>query len=167
MNFNVSIITGDLIKEATEKPMIDVLVHGCNCFCTMGGGIALQIKKIFPEAYLEDQNTISGDKNKLGTYTSYTYHYNYAPIKRHHLTVVNAYTQYRFGKQKDTCYFDYTAFEKLVIQFNSDFKGKIVAMPWIGCGLAGGNKNKVLDILNKNVKTFKCWIYELPMVNPS
>ena len=44
-------IKGDLIKLAI-KGDFDVIIHGCNCFCTMGAGIAKSIKTAFPEAYL-------------------------------------------------------------------------------------------------------------------
>lgn len=155
----VTIFRGDVIKEALDKLIIDVIVHGCNCFCVMGGGIAKSIAKTFPEAYEEDKKTVPGDESKLGTYTKYTYHLTKNSRKNHALTIVNAYTQYKFGRDK--VHFDYDAFEKLVKQFNIDFKGKIVGMPWIGCGLAGGDRSKVLDILNRNVHTFFCYIYEL------
>ena len=46
-------VYGDLIEMA-EHGDFDVIVHGCNCFCTMGAGIALQIKHHFPEAYYAD-----------------------------------------------------------------------------------------------------------------
>ena len=58
-------ITGDLIKLALEGEF-DVIVHGCNCFCTMGAGIAKTIKQKFPAAYEADLQTVNGDKSKLG-----------------------------------------------------------------------------------------------------
>ena len=84
-------IKGDLIKLALNGDF-DVIVHGCNCFCAMGKGIALTIKKVFPEAYQADLKTVKGDKEKLG-------HYSSATVQRngHQITVVNAYTQYNYG----------------------------------------------------------------------
>ncbi|MGJ4995019.1 hypothetical protein ACQR0Z_11425 [Bradyrhizobium sp. HKCCYLS3077] len=52
----MKIIKGDLIKLALDGH-IDVIVHGCNCQCTMGAGIAKSIKDIFPEAYAADLST--------------------------------------------------------------------------------------------------------------
>jgi O-acetyl-ADP-ribose deacetylase (regulator of RNase III) len=46
----MKVTEGDLIKKAKEGEF-DLIVHGCNCFCTMGGGIAKGIKREFPEAY--------------------------------------------------------------------------------------------------------------------
>jgi len=39
-------IEGDLIKLA-KQGKFDVITHGCNCFCTMGAGIAPQMAKAF------------------------------------------------------------------------------------------------------------------------
>lgn len=39
-------IKGDLIKLALEGEF-DVIAHGCNCFCTMGAGIAVAMKNTF------------------------------------------------------------------------------------------------------------------------
>jgi O-acetyl-ADP-ribose deacetylase (regulator of RNase III) len=47
---NIITICGDLIRLAILGNF-DVIVHGCNCFKTMGGGIAAQIKRVFPKAY--------------------------------------------------------------------------------------------------------------------
>ena len=84
-------IKGDLIKLALNGEF-DVIVHGCNCFCTMGKGIALTIKNVFPEAYQADLKTNKGDKQKLGKYS-------YATLQRngYQITVINAYTQYHYG----------------------------------------------------------------------
>lgn len=38
----MKVITGNLIKLAINGDF-DVIIHGCNCFCKMGAGIAKQI----------------------------------------------------------------------------------------------------------------------------
>ena len=62
----MKIIKGDLLKLALEGKF-DVITHGCNCFNTMGAGIARQIAIEFPEAAIADNYTKRGDKSKLGT----------------------------------------------------------------------------------------------------
>jgi O-acetyl-ADP-ribose deacetylase (regulator of RNase III) len=47
---------GNLIHLA-KAGHFDVIVHGCNCFCAMGKGIARSIKLEFPEAYAADCTT--------------------------------------------------------------------------------------------------------------
>ena len=58
----------------------------------MGAGIALTIKKVFPEAYQADLKTKKGDRAKLGTYSSVTIQKN-----GHQITIINGYTQYHYG----------------------------------------------------------------------
>ena len=86
----MKVTEGDLIKKA-KKGEFDLIVHGCNCFCTMGGGIAKGIKSEFPEAFDADQETPKGSKEKLGTCS-------FAKIEREgiHLIVVNGYTQFDY-----------------------------------------------------------------------
>jgi len=45
----------------------DIIGHCCNCFCTMGSGVAAAIKAKYPEAYDADCKTKKGDRTKLGT----------------------------------------------------------------------------------------------------
>lgn len=59
----LKIMHGDLIKLALTGDF-DVIVHGCNCFNTMGAGIAKTIKQTFPEAYQADLKTEKGSKQK-------------------------------------------------------------------------------------------------------
>lgn len=56
---------GDLLNAGD----VDVIFHCCNLFHSFGAGIALQIKKKFPEALEADKATIYGDREKLGTYS--------------------------------------------------------------------------------------------------
>lgn len=58
-------VKGDLIK-AFKNGMIDILIHGCNCFNNHGKGIALSIKNQYPEASIVDSRTIKGDKKTMG-----------------------------------------------------------------------------------------------------
>ena len=103
-------IKGDLIKLAI-KGDFDVIIHGCNCFCTMGAGIAKSIKTAFPEAYKADLETLKGDKEKLGNFSA-------ANIKRNgqEITIVNAYTQYHYGGPGIKV--DYNAIQVVNISFN-------------------------------------------------
>ena len=84
----MKIIEGDLIKLALEGEF-DLIVHGCNCFCTMGAGIAKKIKEFFPEAYEADLKTEKGSSDKIGSISSVT-----VTRGNSNITVVNGYTQY-------------------------------------------------------------------------
>lgn len=135
------------IFDHTDK--YGVLVHGCNCWNTMGGGIAKTIKELYPGAYEADCQTIKGDKSKLGTFSFY---------KEDNLTIINAYTQFNYypvGKDL----FEYESFEKICKTLNEQFKGKEIAMPKIGAGLAGGDWSRISDIIKNNITDCNVTIY--------
>lgn len=133
-------ITGDLLQLADDGKF-DVIAHGCNCFCTMGAGIAKQIRIKYPEAYQVDKITKSGDRNKLGTIT-YAVNGN--------LTIVNCYTQYNYGPGKVNI--DYNALRKCLKEIKKQFTGKRIGLPAIGCGLAGGDYDKLVPIIEEELK---------------
>ena len=144
-------IYGDLIQMGLDKK-IDVLVHGCNCFNNMGSGIAVDVKKNFPEAYEVDQQTTRGSTDKLGTYTS---------AESKGIIVINAYTQYGYGPKGVTAeyirtgiskggrkdHFDYTGFREILRQLRSQWGGLRFGFPLIGAGLAGGDWERIQEII--------------------
>jgi O-acetyl-ADP-ribose deacetylase (regulator of RNase III) len=124
-------IKGDLISLA-KNGQFDVIVHGCNCFCTMGKGIALSVKNSFPQAYMADRETGYGDKAKLGTLSKVC-------VKSgiHEVTIVNAYTQYDYrGPQKNV---DYDAIRSAFKAIKLSFTGLRIGYPQVGAGLARGD----------------------------
>ncbi|GGM01135.1 hypothetical protein GCM10009425_10430 [Pseudomonas asuensis] len=68
---SMAVIKRDLIKLAVAV-RFDVIVHGGNCQCQMGAGIAKTIKQVFPKAYKADCMTLKGSREKLGTYSRVT-----------------------------------------------------------------------------------------------
>jgi O-acetyl-ADP-ribose deacetylase (regulator of RNase III) len=141
----VNNIKGNLIVEF-KKMKYDAIIHGCNCFNTMGKGIAKEIRQYFPEAYEADCATRSGDKKKLGTYTSADV---MAKVGRPAI-VINAYTQYDYRKTYggSEINVDYDAIERVFTLINKDFAGKKIGIPKIGAGLAGGDWGRISSIIN-------------------
>jgi O-acetyl-ADP-ribose deacetylase (regulator of RNase III) len=135
---------GDLIKLALDGKF-DVIIHGCNCFNTMGAGIALTIRIEFPEALKADNKTHKGNKNKLGTYSSATVTKN-----GHDITVVNAYTQYEYKGRGVKA--DYKAIKNVFKKVKRDFHGKRIGYPKIGAGLAKGDWDTISEIINKELE---------------
>lgn len=124
----IKYIDGDLVRDAEQY---DVIGHGCNCFCTMGSGIAKSIREKFPEAYEVDCRTKSGDINKLGT-ISFTE--NTKPI------IVNCYSQFDFkGRYRGVMDCDYNAIQSAMALIKQHFSGKKIGLPKIGSQLAGGD----------------------------
>ena len=134
-------IQGDLLSLA-DTGMFDVIAHGCNCFCTMGAGIARQIARQYPEALLIDKKTLHGSRLKLGTLSVAQVT---TPSGRP-LVIVNLYTQYNWGGEHPL---EYRALEECLETLSIQYADKRVGIPWIGCGLAGGNVGKVREILER------------------
>ncbi len=135
----MNILKGDLIELALDGEF-DVIIHGCNCFCAMGAGIAKAIKSEFPSAYEADLATPKGDNSKLGTFSSATILKNGAE-----LTVINAYTQYHWKGRGNKA--DYVALKAVFTKVKNQYSGKRIGYPLIGAGLAGGDWNIISEII--------------------
>ncbi len=132
-------IFGNLISMGLNGDF-DVLIQGCNIYNTMGGGLALEVRNRIPDAYAADLKTKKGDRSKLGKYTA---------TSDGNLTVVNAYTQATYWDPDDAV--NYPAIEKVMETIAYDFEGKIIGMPLIGAGLAGGKWEIIRDIIEKHL----------------
>lgn len=131
--------TGDLLALA-EAGEFDIIVHGCNCFNTMGGGIARQIRERYPEVAAADAKTKRGDYNKLGTWTCDT-----AGKDNYEFLIINAYTQYNMSQGTDV--FEYTAFQLILEKLTFVYPDKRFGLPYIGMGLAGGSKDTIIPMI--------------------
>ena len=58
----INYVDGDLIKLA-KQGRFDVIVHGCNCFCQMGAGIAPQMAEVRHDGHQRRQG--GGDWRRL------------------------------------------------------------------------------------------------------
>ncbi len=146
---------GNLIEMA-KNGEFDVIIHGSNAQGVMGSGIAKHIKDNFPEAYAADLKTIKGDRNKIGTFSEATVN-----INGHQLTIINAYTQYFYGVGKD--HFEYDAFPQLLKSIKERYGDKKIGMPLIGCGLAGGDEQRILEMIKENFQSVN---YQLVEIDP-
>jgi O-acetyl-ADP-ribose deacetylase (regulator of RNase III) len=150
----VKFIKGDLIELGLAGEF-DLIMHGANVFHTMGAGIAKQIREKIPEAYTADKETPYGNESKVGTYSKAIkkttkkvlnmdsrFEYKY-------LLVINAYTQFKFSKNGDV--FSYEGFEKILKDIDKEYPYYKIGLPLIGCGLAGGNKERILKIIEDTI----------------
>ena len=178
----VNEIKGDLI-ELAKQGEFDVVIHGCNCFCTMGAGIAPKMAKEFGcNKYDKESEYYKGDINKLGTIEYgakiLEYYTHLRPFENDdvipprvlkfmltkpyinedfkYVIIVNAYTQYYYGKNHSDGVekpLDYEALTLCMRKINHIFKGKHIGLPGlIGCGLAGGKEEIVVEIIKKELK---------------
>lgn len=143
----IKYVHGDLLKDAANY---DSIIHGCNCFNTMGGGIAAGVAKIFPEATKIDAETERGSKAKLGKFTHVVYP-NYQD--KGDLTVINAYTQFYPGaaepdqSDKKSIEIREWAIRKSMRRIKESFSGKKFALPLLGAGIAGGSWERIEKII--------------------
>ncbi len=162
----INYIDGDVVKLAKEGAF-DVVVHGCNCLSTMGAGVAPQMAKAFGCDKFEmetwgpnieklgniDYETVVLGENVIWSLNDYKNNRN-----EPELIVVNAYTQYRYGRNHadgDVAPFDYEAFTICGRKMNNVFKGKHIGMPKIGSHLAGGDWNEIEKIIEKELSNCK------------
>ena len=156
-------VDGDLIKLALDGKF-DVIAHGCNCHSRMGAGLAPQMVKAFGCDRFE-MELWGSDINKLGNidYQTFVLGENTVWILEHaknnrnepELTVVNAYTQFNYGrnhKDGDLKPIDYEALTLCMRKLNIVFAGKHIGLPKIGAGLAGGDWNLIKDIIKRELK---------------
>lgn len=149
-------IKGDLVELALDGHF-DFIVHGCNCFHTMGAGIAKQIAEAFPGEYgpLEvDKQTPYGDRGKLGL-VSFGMGPNRVGGK---VGIFNAYTQFDIARSANDCVVDYNAvrmvFRKIGEMLNLPRVAKEecrLGFPAIGAGLAGGDWNLIFTIIQEEL----------------
>jgi len=137
------VVTGDLLRLALDG-RFDVIVHGCNCQCAMGKGIALSIKQQFPAAYEADLRTAKGDRAKLGTIST-------AEIdgREGGFVVVNAYTQFHWRGEGVLA--DYEAIRSAFRLIKRQFGGRRIGYPKIGAGLAKGDWGTIGAIIDEEL----------------
>lgn len=156
-------IKGDLIELALEG-QFNIIVHGCNCFCTMGSGIAVAMKNTFHcDTFESEAPGLKGDINKLGNidYEYFTDKIDYIRKSNPNdlqngdifVIVVNAYTQYYYGQNSPGCNqpLDYSALALCLRKINHIFAGKHIGLPQVGCGLAGGDWSLVKKLIQKEL----------------
>jgi O-acetyl-ADP-ribose deacetylase (regulator of RNase III) len=131
----VKYIAGNIVKIFLAGGNI---AHGCNCFCTMGAGVAGQLAKAYPPIYAIDAESAYGDEVKLGTFTQATGKFGQICF--------NLYTQYEPGPN-----LDYGALVNCMIELNewgaNKINSPVIYMPRIGCGIAGGDWEKVSKLI--------------------
>jgi len=137
---------GNLIDLA-EAGEFHIIVHGCNCLNTMGSGIAREVRERHPGAYEADtalSREIEADGNsqvqKLGRYSAYLI------TEPTRFLIVNAYTQIGFSP-RNMDHFEYASFEVILKKMAHEYGPFNIGLPYIGMGLAGGNKDIIIPMI--------------------
>lgn len=124
-----------------------VKCHGANALGVMGAGVALQIKKKWPNVFEIYQLRHQTFGLKLGeiipVYTTDGF------------LILNCITQQNTGTHQRQV--DYDAVETIFRQINDkvlDWEVSEVAMPRIGAGLAGGDWNIISEIIERTATNY-------------
>jgi O-acetyl-ADP-ribose deacetylase (regulator of RNase III) len=138
---------GNLLDMA-EAGQFDVVVQGCNCFNTMGGGIAREIRERYPQVAEVDSQTSLGDYTKLGNWTAGFAWYDVVDeVIPPSFIIINAYTQYDMSTGEDV--FEYTAFQLILQKLVTLYGDKRIGLPYIGMGLAGGDRSIIIPMIER------------------
>ena len=137
-------VTKGNLLDLAEQGKFDIIVHGCNCQNTMGSGIAKQIKDRYPEAFQADYDydLALGDRryNKLGNYTITKV------FSKNNFLIVNAYTQFHY-LPRGVDHFEYASFATILGKLAHFYGNYDFGFPYIGMGLAGGDSERIMEIL--------------------
>lgn len=128
-----------------------LIAHGVNCQGVMGSGVAKALYEKWPEVrenYLQycHINRDFTPEEFLGKVPLVTIKRKYDEI-----VVANCFTQQNYGYDRQV-YLSYSSMEECLMKLNKFMiinNYKEIAMPKIGCGLAGGNWEKVKEIINE------------------
>lgn len=144
------IINGDLFANVHAG----VIVHQVNCQNAMGSGFAKAFYTHYPQIKREYHALASAHKPEqlLGTAQSV--------VLSSRLSGVNLFTQLNYGNSLYThkIYTDQPLLTKLLIKLDRESPVQVYAPYKIGCGLAGGNWNKLyhdLETANCNIIFYK------------
>ena len=134
---------GNLLAMA-EAGKFNVIVHGCNCFCDMGGGIAKQLATKYPEvAAADDRYQAINPIDKLGNFSSIRIGNEIS----HNFIVINAYTQVPGGGGENV--FEYESFGLILRKLVIRYPGANFGLPYIGCGIAGGDPERIVPMIER------------------
>lgn len=148
-NMSVKFIDGDILSKRPENELT-YICQQVNCRGVMGAGLAMQIRSQWPVVYRRYLGLCYGsDGNKLGTYQEV--------LVEPKLYIVNLFGQNGYGRgERQT---NYAALATALFSFFRDCAQKnqdaIIRLPYgLGCGLARGDWDTVLDIISDAAKAW-------------
>lgn len=136
----IKYISKDLLKADA-----DAILHQVNCQGVMGSGVALHIRKAFPEVYNLYKRFCSSHSYLLGkVFAAKVNPSHNSKIK----VVFNLFAQDNYGYD-GKCYTNYEALEKSLYTVKQ-YKYSIIALPYkMGCCRGGGDWDTVYNIIAK------------------
>lgn len=146
----LKVIKGDLFEGAVGDCII---AHGVNPQAVMGSGFAKLVRDKYPSNFLEYKTWCYRGKATLG---SWLFVYEKVQERSGLATkgIFNFVTQLEYGRDQGRVYVDYGSV-KCGLQVMADFNkawGWPIHFPFIGGGLANGDKQKLMAIYEEVFK---------------
>lgn len=149
-------VKGDVLESGAQ-----LIAHQVNCQGVMGSGVALQIRKRYPNTYKAYLNYCGQDYPRgrpLGR-TMFTVE----EYRGQKFYIASMFAQDRYGYDGRT-YTDYGAFEKCLLEVENFCRVHAVheiAMPYkIGCGRGGGDWRTVSKLIQNALRDFSVTLFE-------
>lgn len=139
----LKIVYGDIFDPKLDN-LSRVVVHGCNAQGVMASGIAKTIRDKFPEVYTDYKSFEKSWQLRLGDVIYTTISDN--------LVVASAITQQCYGKDPSVVYVKYSAIQSALYEIATLFDDYEIHIPFIGGGLANGNRDTLLDIFKETLQ---------------
>ena len=131
------IVKGDILNS-TEP----VILHQVNCKGVMGAGLAKKIRDKYPKVYKSYKEIC---KIKIGTFILGKIQIVAVEDKKF---IINLFAQLNYGR--GVCFTDYNALRSCLFLVKKHTPRNSIAIPYgLGCGLAGGDWIKVIEIIEE------------------
>lgn len=146
--------TGDLLKSGE-----DIQAHQTNCLGIMGAGIAMHIKRIYPEVFVSYKALCEAENKErslLGTC-------QIVKTNNKNIHIANLFGQYGIGK--GAVQTEYPALKQALkgLKEEAQMNGLSVGLPYqLGSGLAGGDWVVVKAMIEEVFHDYPATIYKLP-----
>lgn len=149
----ITIVKGDIL-EASEN----IIGHQVNCQGVMGAGLAKQIRNKYPIVYkrYKDECDSVHPMILLGRT-------QFVPIGERKV-VANLYGQLNYGRKEGIRYTDYLGLYNALksLRESAEASDITIALPYgIGCGLAGGEWDKVYKMIEAVFEGYHVTLYQL------
>ena len=142
-------------------PEISIIGHQANTQNTMGSGVALSIKELYPDAYAADSRAAKLGANKLGAFSSATIERGGKPF-----TIYNLYGQSLYGRNKRQTNYEaiYAALEEMREDIDDIFiyENKTVGFPFQMSSCRAGADWNIIEVMIK--VAFKDYLGEVIIV---
>lgn len=144
----MKVIKGDILTQTSG-----LIIHGVNCQGSMGSGIALKIRKVYPQVYHDYITYTDKVKRQFGSLLGEVIYTQVSDS----LVIASAYTQMYYGHSPGRRYVSYDAVDSVFDKISQHVKREPllrdgpIMFPKIGCGLARGQWGIVSAIIEHHL----------------